>query len=391
MRSFLILLFVVFAGPAALSQNGNSEDAIRQAYETGDKALRAGNLAQAQTSFESVLRMLPEDVGARINLGVVFMREKKWTQALLYLKEAEKRAPNVTGIRLNIGLAEYHQGDYAAAIPPFESVLREEPASIQARHLLGLSYLFEERYREAATTLEPLWPSSNSNLTYLYSLAVAAGNAGLRDLEERSLARLLEVGKDSPLVHLLKGKAYLAREDFSGAIEEFQIAAQAESRLPLLHYNLGVAYRREGHLDKAREEFLIDSGIEPGVAFDYDQLGEIAYRNQQTKAAESYFRQAVRLDPRLGTSWFGLAKIYKQEKRFPEALDALARAGAIDPNSASVHYLRAQVLTELGRSEEAENELSIVRRLKAAGLDKLEKEVNGPSYHDPEFADHRSE
>jgi cytochrome c-type biogenesis protein CcmH/NrfG len=57
----------------------------------------------------------------------------------------------------------------------------------------------------------------------------------------------------------------------------------------------------------------------------YDQLGEIQYREQQRQTAESYFRHAVRLDPKRGTSWFGVAKIYKQEKRFSEALQALSK------------------------------------------------------------------
>ncbi|MDQ2774659.1 MAG: tetratricopeptide repeat protein [Acidobacteriota bacterium] len=304
-----LFLCLLFTGSAVPPPNSDTESAVRQAYEAGDKALRQGDLPAARRSFLLVLHMVPEDLGARINLGVVFMREKNWKGALEYLREAEKRAPRITGIRLNIGLAEYREGNYSAAIPAFESVLRDQPDSTQARHLLGLSYLFQERYADAAVTLEPLWPTSNGDLTYLYSLAVAAGNAGRHDLEERALARLMETGKDSPLLHLLRGKAYLAHEDFDGALEQLQIAARADSKLPLVHYNLGVVYRRQGSLDKAREEFLDDIAIEPGVAFNYDQLGAISYQRQLDQAAELYFREALARDPKLGTSWFGLAKI----------------------------------------------------------------------------------
>lgn len=380
---FFRFLLVLFAAHLLFAQEPGTEAAVRRAYETGDRALHTGNLALAQKSFESVLQQLPNDVGARINLGVVFIREKNWDAALHYLNEAAKLAPTLTGIRLNIGLAEYHQGNYDAAIPPLESVLREQPDSTQARHLLGLCYLFEAKFPEAAACFEPLWPSSKDDLTYLYSLAVAAGNAGRRDLEERALTRLMEIGKDSPLVHLLQGKANLAHEDFDGALQQLQTAEKIDPKLPLLHYNLGVVYRRKGLLDQARQQFLQDVSIEPAVAFDYDQLGEVSYRLQQSAAAESYFQHAVKLDPKLGTSWFGLAKLYKQQKRFPEALNALNQAGRIDPDSASVHYLRAEVLTALGRSGEAKGELAAVRRLKLESLDKLETEVNGPTYHDP--------
>jgi tetratricopeptide (TPR) repeat protein len=313
------------------------------------------------------------------------MRQQDWKGALHYLQEAEKLAPQVSGIRLNIGLAEYRQGDYVAAISPFESVLRDEPGSTQVRHLLGLCYLFEERYGDAATTLEPLWQSSDSDLTYLYSLAVAAGKAARHDLEQRAVSRLLEVGKDSPLLHLVLGKAYLARGDLSDALRELQIAAQGDPKLSMVHYNLGVAYRGLGNLDKARQEFLADIAIEPQVAFSYDQLGSILYIGQQETAAETYFRDAVARDPKLGTSWFGLAKIYKGEKRYADALRALDQAAAIDSKSSSVHYLRAQILAETGHRSESETELAIVRRLKDETRDKLEEEITGTTYHDPDL------
>jgi tetratricopeptide (TPR) repeat protein len=383
---WLLLLCLLFTASAVQSQNFDKATAVRQAYEAGDKALRQGDLAAARKSFLRVLEIVPEDLGARINLGVVLMRQKNWKGALEYLREAEKRAPQITGIRLNIGLAEYREANYRAAIPAFESVVRDQPDSTQARHLLGLSYLFEERYADAAATLEPLWPTSNNDLSYLYSLAVAAGNAGRHDLQERALARLMEIGSDSPLLHLLRGKAYLAHEDFDGALKQFKIAARADPKLPLLHYNLGVVYRRQGNLDKARQEFLDDIALEPGVAFNYDQLGAIFYQLQRDQIAARYFREALERDPKLGTSWFGLAKLYKREKRYTEALKAVDEAGSIDANSASVHYLRAQILAETGRHKEAETELAVVRRLKRETLDKLEQQVNGAKYHDPELA-----
>ena len=355
---------------------------MRKAYEAGETALKASNLKAAREAFLQVLSIQPDDLGARINLGVVCMREKEWPQALQYLKEAEKRAPQITGIRLNIGLAQYRKGDYANAIGPFQSVLRDQPDSIQARHLLGLSFLFQERYGEAASTLEPLWTTTNTNLAYLYSLAVAAGNAGLHDLEEKALAQLLSVGHDSPLLHLLRGKAYLAHEDFTRALEEFESANQMDGRLPLLHYNMGVIYRRQGNTDKARLEFETDIGLEPLVAFNYDQLGAMSFALQEDKKAEYYFTQALKLDARLGTSWFGLAKIYKKEKRYSEALKALSNALAIDSQSASAHYLKSQILSETGQTQEAKTELAAVRRIKSDSRDKLEVQLERGGYRD---------
>ena len=53
-------------------------------------------------------------------------------------------------------------------------------------------------------------------------------------------------------------------------------------------------------------------------------------------------------DPRQAASSYGLAKIHKQQGHYAAALEELRAAGAVDPNSASVYYLRAQTLLAMG-------------------------------------------
>lgn len=380
---FLLLSLLFVRGSSA--QPSGIGQSVRESYQAGELAMQKGDLPLAVKHFQHVLDLVPNDVGARVNLGVACMRQQKWKEALHYLTDAEKLAPQVPGIRLNIGLVHYRQADYTAAIPEFQAVLKQQPDSPQARRLLGLCYLFNERYAEATTTLQPLWPASSGDISYLYSLAVAAGNSSNQPLEQRAIEQLIQVGNDSPVVHLLIGKAYLGHEEYENALQELQKAAAGDSKLPMLHYNLGMVYRHKGDLQRARSEFLQDASLEPNVPFNFDQLGALLALDGKDREALAYFSKAVQLDPKLGTSWFGLAKIYKQEKRYPEALKALSQAGSIDPDSASVHYLRAQVLAALNRKSEAQAEFAIVQRLKKQTTDKFERQVLGTRYVDPEL------
>jgi tetratricopeptide (TPR) repeat protein len=371
---------------AALTGQTNDREALRrQAFEAGESAMHRGQLAEAEKKFLEIVAMAPADVGAHANLGVIYMRQQKWKRALDELHAAEKLAPQIPGIRLDIGLVYYREGEYHKAIEPFESVLRDQPDSEQARHLLGLCYMFDERYADATAALEPLWPSSNGDLSYLYVLAVAAGNADRHDLEDRALARLLEVGQNSPAFHLLMGKAYLNRGDDDKALAELEQAAQGDAKLPMVHYNIGIIYKRKRDLDKAKEEFLKDIAAEPDVAYNYDELGTMCLASEQNSEARRYFEQAVHRDSRIGTSWFGLAKIDKAEKRYADALKALDSAGVIDPKSPSVHYLRAQILMQLGRKAEAQTEFATVRRLQSEKAGKLEQDISGGKYRDPQL------
>ena len=358
----------------------------RQAFERGQQSLDRGDLTEAEKAFREVLEAEPNNVGAHGNLAVVHMRRREWKAALGELQTAERLAPKMPGIRLNIGLVHYKEADYPGAISPFESVVRDQPESTQARYLLGLCYFFTEHYAEATQTLEPLWARESGNLNYLYVMSIAANKAGRADLDQQATARLIEVGQNSAAFHLIIGKAHMAHEMYDRAEGEFAQAASIDPKLPFVHYFLGTAYRRRNDFEAAKREFLKDIGIEPDVAYDYDELGAVCYALDQIPEAERYFKEALRLDSGLSAADYGLAKIYKQQGKFPQALEALRAAGALDPKSASVHYLRGQVLFAMGRRGEAKPEFDEAARLKKATRDELERKISGQHPADPQLA-----
>jgi tetratricopeptide (TPR) repeat protein len=352
------------------------------AFLNGERELRAGDLASAERDFLAVLSKNPADAGAHANLGVVYMRRKQWPQALEQLRAAEKLAPGVPGIRLNIGLVNFRRGDYGAAITPLESVLRDQPGTAQAAYILGICYFLTERYPDAKAILEPLWDAQSSNLQYLYVLGIAAGNAGDADLERRSLGRLKEIGGGSPEMHLLAGKAQLARQQDAAALAEFNAAVAGDPRLPFAHYYLGVLKRKSRDLDAARTEFLTDAALEPDVPFNYEELGNIAAAMGENRKAEEYLDRALRLEPRLATARFSLAKLYRSEARYQEALAQADEATKSDGKSASLHYLRAQILQKLNRGSEAQREFAISASLREKIRDDLELKISGPGYRE---------
>jgi tetratricopeptide (TPR) repeat protein len=380
-RWFTAFGFLLLALAPAAAQPAD----LRQIFERGQHALAAGDLTSAERDFREVLAGDPGNVGAHGNLAVVCMRRQHWNLALTELRTAEKLAPKMTGIRLNIGLVYYRQGDYQRAIAPFESVVSDAPDHAQARYLLGLCYFFQERYAEAARTLEPLWPQESENLNYLYVLSIAANKAGRRELDERAAARLIEVGKDSAEFHLIIGKAQVAHEMYDRATAEFEEAARLDAKLPFVHYFLGVEYRRQHEFEKAKQEYLKDVALEPDVPYNYNELGAVCYALQQPAEAQRYFQQAIHLAPGLGTAQYGLAKIYKEQGKFAEALAALHLAGDSDPHSASIHYLRGQVLFAMGRRTEAKPEFEEAARLKKATRDELERKISGQRPADPQL------
>jgi tetratricopeptide (TPR) repeat protein len=335
----------------------------------GEAALRRGDLQEAEENFRSVLAVDPNAASAFANLGVIAMRRKEWDHALAFLQKAHKLEPKMFGIQLNIGLVEFHRADYAAALEPLSEVLRHQPDSQQARYLLGLCQVFTEHYADAVTALEPLWVQQSSDVMYLYVLDIAAQNSGQHELDEKALARMVQIGGNTAEYHLILAKAYLNRQETDKAIAELTQAAAANPRVPFLHFNSGLAYMRAGD-ERAESEFRQDIDIEPDLPDNYEQLGLLYLRAQRDDEAEKSFRAALRYDLKRTTALLGLTKLYLQQQKFKQALAAVDAALKLAPNSQSGHFMRGQVLMREGRREEGRAELAAAQKLLDSGLDK---------------------
>ncbi|WP_263354944.1 tetratricopeptide repeat protein [Acidicapsa acidisoli] len=355
-------------------------------FHQGKEALQDGKLALAEEDFQRVIALDPQSSGAHVNLAVSYMREKRWDSALAELKKADVLSPNEPGIQLNIGLAYYRKNDFASAIEPFSAILQRTPDSLQARYLLGLCYFFTSRYKEASETLAPLWPTESHNLNYLYVISIAASKSDNPALQQQSFNQMLAIGQDKPEFHLYVGKAWLAEDNTIKALEEFKAAAAAQPDLPLVHYFLGRTYL-EQHADQLAEtELQKDTLLNPDFAYDYEDLGVLYARLNQTDKAEHSFRQAIELDKTLVNSYIGLAKLYRRSSRFREALEMLDHAVALASQSASVHYLRAQVLTHLGDTVNAQLEFDTSAKLLKSFNDQVQQNLSGDRTADAQHA-----
>jgi tetratricopeptide (TPR) repeat protein len=369
-------------------------------FREGEEALHAGDLDRAEGSFRRVLAADPASAAAYANLGVVAMRRQHWEEAIRLLSKAAKLAPKISGIRLDIGLAYYRQNRFDAAIPPLESVLRDQsssgqslsgqslsgqPASSQARYLLGLCYFFTGRYTDAAHTLEFLWPEQASNLAYLYVLGVAAQHAKIPDLEKRALTHMVDIGQSSAQFHLFMGKAHLNREENVEAVAELSRAAELDPKLPFVHFDLGVAYLKQQDYERAKAEFLKDIALEPDIPFSYDQLGLLFFQAGNDSDAEHSYQEALRRDPNFLSAHLGLARAHQRQGKYADALLSAEAAEKLAPENAQVLSLKGQILEKLGRHTQAQAVLQRYRALLEQQRAQREHQMEGPP--DPELLD----
>jgi Tfp pilus assembly protein PilF len=95
----------------------------------------------------------------------------------------------------------------------------------------------------------------------------------------------------------------------------------------------------------------------------YSQLGDAYVRQSKWTEAIAALQQSLWLNPYYSAPYILLGKAYSRTGNLGTAEGMLRRAIQYDPNNRTAHYLLAQLLQQMGRTEEAKREFAIAEKL----------------------------
>ncbi len=376
---YIFLLAGSLSGPA----RGQARSP-RQWFMAGAQALAQHRYARARRDFHQVLKADPGQAGAWVNLGIIAERQRRWPAAMRDLRQAIQLAPHLSGIELDLGLVNYHRHRYGAAARHFRAYLQQNSSCTRARYLLGLCEFFRLRYPAAYRNLKPLWPQERRQVSYLYTLAIAAGESHHSRTSTQALRRLSRVGAGTPALMLIEARAYVNLQQDTRALPLLHHALARNPRLPFAHYLLGIILQRRHRYRMARRELIADLGLEPGLAYAYEHLGQIALERGQPAAAIARFRQALRAMPGLAGARFGLGESLLHQGHPAAALAQLERVRRQAPKSAMVLTLEGQAYLREGNRRAAERAFARAASLHKQVQDRLEQQISGAGNHLPQ-------
>ena len=187
------------------------------------------------------------------------------------------------------------------------------------------------------------------------------------DLANQARDTLRVIAPNSGRVHQMTAQHLVNRGDLAGAIREYEAALKADPQLRGLHYELGEAYSQESSspqsLQRAENEFQAAIRENPSDANAEAQLGMLALGRGNTETAIIHFQMCLRIDDSNPLGEQGMGKALMQQDRPAEALTHLERAVQFDSQNPNIRYELATVYRTLGRSADAERELTMFREL----------------------------
>ena len=159
---------------AALALSALSASAQNDARAAAFALEKQGKNAEAEEAWRGMARKYPKDAEPEAHLGLLAARQEHYSEAVACYRKALALNPEMAGLRTNLGLALFKNGQYKDTVQIFEPMLKSQPSSPEAARLtllLGMSYYGLGEYASASPYLLTASQQNPQNLTLLLTLA----------------------------------------------------------------------------------------------------------------------------------------------------------------------------------------------------------------------------
>lgn len=352
---FILLLWSCAAQTAAQEPN-------YARLERAAEMIRRGQLAQAETELNTVLRARPEEANALNLLGVVRAQQKRFEEAERLFLRAVKSSPTLVGAFVNLGQLYISTGDEERALRAFDAAAALAPDHPEVNYHLAA---IREGRREFARALEHLGkiPGELRGLEHLQ--LVVRCLLGLGRADEAA-------GLVAPLRSAQNTAATVPPEDAAGFAALFAAHARTDVALEILGaargrapdsfavlYNLGATHLQRRELERAEEFYRRALAARPDDGATLRALAGVERARGNLEKSLGYVERALRLDPDSRALLYDYGWTALNLDRIPQALPALERLHRAHPQESA--YIYALAVARFYNNEDAQA-LALLRR-----------------------------
>jgi tetratricopeptide (TPR) repeat protein len=347
-------------------------------------ALSVGDLGQAETDLQTILRKTPADTHALNLLGIVRVQQKREADAEPLFQQAIALQPNYAGAHASLGLLYAQMGKDDLAVPSLKEALRLDPGRKDAQSaLLGI---WRDQAHDAvqngdpekalallieARKLNPSDPGLKADVQY--DLGMVALRMSLFPDAIDAFDAVLKVKPDNVSALYALGRAKMSIAKFDDAQQIFEHYIQIRPNDASGYYALGITLQALQRASDARAEYGKSIAVQPQQTESYFQLGLMDLDAGDLASAGEKFERILERSPQHAGALAGLGRMKFQEKQYAEAASLLEKAVASNPNSREAHYYLGLTDARLGNKEESDKELQIASRIEH---DEVEKHQN---------------
>lgn len=342
----------------------SAQEPPEQILQQAIAAHRAGDVAAAIRGYRAYLKVRPEAVDARSNLGAALASAGRYTEAVTEYREALKRSPRNPPIWLNLALAYYKSDQISKAAEELAGLHRAQPAHRQVVLLLADCWLRQAEDAKVIGLLTPIEKQDQNDLAVAYMLGTALLRDKQTELGQRIIDRILRNG-DSAEARLLMGTAKLGALEYQEALADLRKAVELNPRLPEVYSYLGRAEMESGDMAAARTAFEKELAQNP-VDFEANlNLAVLLKQDQDYEGARKLLDRALLVRPGDLRALYQVGAIELATGKLQQACATFEGIIKQAPQFTEAHISLATVYYRLKRKADGDRERALVQKLRA--------------------------
>ena len=289
-----------------------------------------GNTQEEIDALQKTISLTPSYYNTYMELGQVYMSQKRFDEAISQFSEALKVNPGYAEAHNNIGNALALQGKADEAAGYYSRALQLSPDNVDALNNLANVLVSKGKTAEAveyytrALKIEPGNTKTRQNLGRIYA------EQGRFEDALNQFNEALKVEPGNADLHNYAGLILGQQGEMGAAVVHFMEALRIDPGHFLAHKNLGVTLLRQGDSREAMDHLLKASEIKPDDPEVHRMMG-MAFENQgRFKEAAGCYSEVLRLEPDSAENHDNLGVALAQTGQIKEAIEHFNKALEID-------------------------------------------------------------
>jgi tetratricopeptide (TPR) repeat protein len=350
--------------------------ALAQTYteQTAASLEQQGKTTEAEDAWKALSKAQSANPIPFAHLGLLEARQEHYTQAIAFYRKALALSPALPGLRLNMGLAYFKDGEYREAIEAFAPLLKTASNADETQRLTvltGMSYYGLGQYASAVPYLKDASGRDAQNLPLLLTLAHSCLLSKQYQCVLDAYHQLVTLNANSAEADMLVGEALDEMKDSAGATREFRAAVAANPKEPNAHFGLGYLLWTQKQYQEAAQEFQAELDNTPDYTQAMLYLADADIQMNHLQNAQALLEKLVKSDPSIEMARLDLGIVYAGTGRNEDALREMKAAQALKPNDVNVHWRLARIYRSLGNTAEAKSEFDKAQNLTKIADDAL--------------------
>jgi len=329
----------------------------RAHYYLGAAYRSAGDQENALKHYARSIELDPDAVSPRMHTANIYYEKGDFNKALEFYREVLKKRPKKYAALLNVGNIFRRRKDYERAIDFYTRAIESKPDVPDAYVNLGGVYQELGRPEDAAQYYGKALELRRENFEALYHYAQLSASLGRHKEALKKAKKALSLKPDHSEARLLAARCYINLSQYNKAIKELEQLLERNPENTAAHFTLGLVYQKLGFLDLAVKYYERAIEIDEHNVEAFANLAFVFKKKKMHMSAHRIYEKGLKLNKDSPTLLYGLATLLAEENKFEEALSALDRALAGEPNFVQAHILKAEIFKKQGNISLARDEL----------------------------------